>query len=184
MTFYIAEDYIRDDILNRTLIPNGFKWDLSIDNIVYHSNTSKIAFILAIDSSGHRTREMNNTESVDSAASESDVTIGNSGRFSWVNWVNGRYINRTLSRNTDLIASILFADTSNYTVTNQDDDIDGAESRDLIALSPVANDQPTTIDWDPTILVDDQSLDSSSAYFIGSNFVLLFVLLSFLGNFF
>jgi len=184
MTFSIAEQYVRDTIRNRTLVPDGFKWDLSFTNLVYSSNTTKIAFILAIDSAAARDQFTTNDEPIDPSQPEATVTVGTSGRLNWVTRVADTYLNNALNSNSDLIASTLFADTTNMTVTSEDDDVQISETRSLIAFTPSANNQPTTIDWDPTIFVDDQALDNSGA---ANNFVALsfsLIALCFLGNFF
>jgi len=136
---------------------------LLFENLVYSSNTTKIAFILALDSVEARSQLSTNTEPVDPSQPEATVTVGTGGRFNWVTRVQARYLNASFNKNSDLIASSLFTDTTNMTFSTEDDDVEVGESRDLLALTPSANDQPTTIEWDPTVFVDDQSMDSSDA---------------------
>jgi len=163
MTLSLADGYVRDAIRNRTLIPDGIKFDLLFENLVYHYNTTKIAFILALDSAEARAQVAVNDEAVDPSQPEASVTVGSGGRLNWVTRVQARYLNSALNKNSDLIASTLFTDTTNMTSTSEDDDIEAGESRDLLALTPSANDQPTTIEWDPTVFIDDQSMDTGAA---------------------
>jgi len=174
----IAEGYVRDSIRNRTFIPNGFKWDLKISNINYNVNGSKIAFILAVDSSGARHQKATNDDPVDDTQTEGAIGVGERGSLAWVKQVKVSYANSLLNRNADLIASALFPDTFTN-ATSQDDDSDATESRQLIAFTPVANDQPSTIDWDPSVLVDDSGATTATM----SAFALIAVFLIALGNF-
>jgi len=150
----IAEGYIKDTVKNRTFVPNGFKWDLKLENLHYSSNTTKIAFILAIDSAGSRVQKADNDNPVDDTQPEGAVGVGNSGRLAWVKTVKVSYLNSLLDRNADLIASSLFPDNGVNNSTSEDDDSEASETRQLIAFTPVANDQPTTIEWDPSVLFD------------------------------
>jgi len=109
---------------------------------------------LAIDSAGSRVKEEVNDNPVDDSQPEGAVGVGNKGRLAWVKNVKVSYLNSLLDRNVDLIASSLFSDNFDNS-TNEDDDAEASESRQLIAFTPVANDQPTTIEWDPSVLVDD-----------------------------
>jgi len=173
----IAEGYVRDSIRNRTFIPNGFKWDLKLENLQYSANGTKFAFILAVDSSGGRIKKENNDDPVDDTQTEGVVAVGTRGSLAWVKQVKVSYVNSLLNRNADLIASSLFPDT--YTnATSEDDDSEASESRQLIAFTPVANDQPTTIDWDPEVLVDDSGANTLTM----SAFALIVVFLVALGN--
>jgi len=162
----ISEGYVWDAIHNRTFVPNGFKWDLKFENLHYTSNGTKIAFILAIDSASTRIQLADNDNPVDPSVTEGAVTVGSRGRLAWVKQVKQTYINALLNRNVDLIASTLFTDTTFVNSTSEDDDVEISESRQLVAFTPVANDQPTAIEWDPSVLVDDsgaQALTVSSA---------------------
>jgi hypothetical protein len=182
MTITISEQYVKEALLNRTFIPDGFKWDLSFENIVYHSNSSKIAFILAIDSAAVRGLFQTNPDPIDALIPEGAVSIGN-GRLNWVKTVEAKYLNSALNKNSELIASTLFTDDFNATSTNEDNDMQAGESRQLIAFTPLANDQPPNIYWDPTVLIDDQALDGSGNKFVVSSFVLV-GLFAFIANFF
>jgi len=160
----ISEAYVRD-ALNHTFVPNGFKWDLKFENLHYSSNGTKIAFILAIDSAGSRVQLADNDKPVDDSQVEGAVTVGGRGRLAWVKQVKMTYVNSLLDRNVDLIASTLFTDTTFVNTTAEDDDVEVAETRALVAFTPVANDQPTTIEWDPSVLVDESGAHALTVSF-------------------
>jgi len=183
LTMTVAEGYVRDSLNNRTLLPNGPKWDILLENLVYSFPTTKFAIILALDSFAVRGKMDSTDAPVDTTQPEGTITVGLGGRFNWVKKVQARWLNATRNRNADMISSSLFSDTTTFDSTSADEtdagDADAAESRQLIAFTPGGNDQPTSILWDPSVLVDD-----SGAFKASVPVLLIFSLVAIIVSFF
>jgi hypothetical protein len=167
LSLTVSEEYFQDLINNRTLLPNGPKWDITVENIHYTYPTTKIAILLAIESSASRGKMDTSDAPVDPTLPEGTVTAGTGGRFNWVKTVKAKFVDSAKNHNANLIASTLFSNTNNFDMTNSEDqgdsvDFDATETRSFIAFTPEGTDQPTTVEWDPSVLIDDSGAWKSS----------------------
>jgi hypothetical protein len=166
LSLTVADGYFRDVVQNRTLLPNGPKWDITIENIRYTHPNTKIAILLAVESFAGRGKMDDSDAPVDTTLPEGSITVGNGGRFNWVKTVKAKFVDSFKNRNANLITSTLFSNTNTFNMSNNEDqgdsaDFDATETRSFIAFTPEGTDQPTTIIWDPSVLIDDDAFNGA-----------------------
>jgi len=173
---------------NATLAPNKIKFDLSISNFQYASNTSKIAVLAVMTlKTVYNPRQRTGADSPGNADGLDEVDLGDSGsgdggRFAWIRqaW------DTTRNRAVNVRAFTLRDDDTDYTGANTntagdvgDDDKDVNEASKLVVFLFDTDGQPNNLLWDPEIAMDDNASGRVTASIA---VVLLTVLAGFFGK--
>jgi len=176
LRLYISSDLYHHAVINQTLGPNDLKFDVEIDNYQYHANNTRVALVFAVDSrSGRRLVDNNDDISDPDADVTNRLVIGDSntdnGHFGWVSNLRAQFANSPLFVDTDIIPVVIKSETmlfsGNASLSEADDDDDsvksGVETRSFISFTVRSDDQPTSIHWDPSTVVNDDALDADSS---------------------
>jgi hypothetical protein len=210
LTLRIASDVLQLDN-NVTLAPNTIKFDVDLDNLVYHAPASRYAIIFAIDAKdpANKVKPAKPNANGEPDADVSDqVVVGssNQGHMGWVPNVAAQLINSSTFEGLPIQASSLMSIASAFPRLDQrpsedgdDDDhhkpqgddadgkdgkdgVDRSENREIVAFTVMssADSRPTTIKWDPTVVIDDDAFSSSASVASVSFLALAAVLLAIL----
>jgi hypothetical protein len=175
LSVYISNDIFHYDRTNVTLGPNDFKFDVDIDNFVYHGNGTRVALIFAIDS-----RDAPKVATNDDGAGENpdpteqaQVSIGGSdqGSFNWAQTIQTSLGGSNFFDDSSIVAVLLkeqsgvFSGNATIDVSGDNDDAvkTGEETRDYYSFTIARDDHPTSLHWDPSTVLNDDSLDGESS---------------------
>jgi len=176
LSVYISNDIFHYAATNVTLGPNDFKFDVDIDNYVYHANNSRVALIFAIDS--RDARKVAVDAGVDAGSNPDPTEInqvsigaGDQGSFNWAQTIQTSLGDGGLFADTQVVAVLLHSETGlfsgNATIDDNGDDDDatkaGSETRDYYSFTIATDTQPTSLHWDPSTVINDDTLDGSSS---------------------